>query len=199
MIKDGYKPFLLFIDYGQKHYAAEKHASLKCAKIIGIEPNYISEANLTSFFNGSRDNLLRSIVQQNEKIDSVHYSFVQGRNAAMLLRAAMTASQIDACTIAIGCNETDVKSGFPDCSLNFLDVMQKVIAASFVEHISILSPCASMTKEDVVAYLKLTLDDKFHHIIRESWSCYEGGLQPCGKCGACSVRYNALKALNCSR
>ena len=54
--------------------------------------------------------------------------------------------------------------------------------------VKIVAPLLMMNKAEVV---KLGL--KLHAPYELTWSCYEGGEKPCGKCGTCIDRMKAFE------
>jgi 7-cyano-7-deazaguanine synthase len=181
------------MDYGQKHYVAEKRASILTSKLLDIPPTDLHNVGLTAFFNESKDWLLSEQAQRDMRIGRHHFSFVQGRNAAMILRAAMFASVRGINKVVIGANENDVIGGFPDCSLPFLEAMQVVLSTSFRDPIQLVAPCRGMMKTQTIAYI-LKIGARGEQLLENSWSCYEGKTTPCGSCGSCVVRQNAIQA-----
>jgi 7-cyano-7-deazaguanine synthase len=58
------------------------------------------------------------------------------------------------------------------------------------EPISIFAPFLRISKIDI-ARLGKHLQVPFE----ETWTCYEGGDEPCGKCGSCIERQEALDSI----
>ena len=68
--------------------------------------------------------------------------------------------------------------------------MIQAVSASSDRHVSMRAPFMDIDKTGILRRgLSLGLD------YTNTWSCYEGGDHPCGKCGACQERAEAF-ALN---
>lgn len=111
---------------------------------------------------------------------------VPNRNAVLISLAVNLAAKAGATTVAIGCNKDD-QERFPDCRPDFIEAMQNATwSASYC--ISIKAPYSDLTKKQVLE--KAT---GFDINLRETWSCYRGGVDPCGICLACLKIKEALR------
>lgn len=80
-------------------------------------------------------------------------------------------------------------SAYPDCSKVFNDAMNTAIYEGSGHKIKILAPFVEWNKKQVVAEgVKLGVPYEM------TWSCYEGGDEPCGECGTCRDRREAFLA-----
>ena len=78
---------------------------------------------------------------------------------------------------------------YPDCSPIFNKAMNDAIYEGSGHQLHIEAPFVNKTKADIVALgLKLGVPYAL------TWSCYEGGEKPCGKCGTCIDRAAAFAA-----
>ena len=76
----------------------------------------------------------------------------------------------------------------PDCSVDFVNAMNQAIYLGSGNQLTIEAPFVSLTKADVVKKgLELGVPYEL------TWSCYEGGEKPCGKCGTCIDRQRAFE------
>ena len=79
-------------------------------------------------------------------------------------------------------------SAYPDCSSAFNNAINEAIYLGSGKQIKIVAPFIASTKDQVVKEgLKLNVPYKY------TWSCYEGGEKPCGKCGTCIDRARAFE------
>ena len=78
----------------------------------------------------------------------------------------------------------------PDCSKEFEDAMNEAIYQGSGKQLHLEAPFIGWTKAEIV---KKGLELKVPYEL--TWSCYEGGEKPCGKCGTCQDRAKAF-ALN---
>ena len=101
------------------------------------------------------------------------------------------AEAIDAGTIHLGINAVDY-SGYPDCRPEYLEAFQRLAdlatKAGLEGHgARLVAPLLKMTKEDIV-HEALNVGVP----IEVTWSCYQGGKEPCGVCDSCRIRDAAL-------
>ncbi len=186
----------LSISYGQKH-AKEIEASIRVAEYYGVEHLFL---DLAKIFQYSDCSLLthsdqeipeESYASQLEKTDGRPVStYVPFRNGLFLSSAASIALSKECGVIYYGAHADDAAgSAYPDCSEAFNDAMNQAVWLGSGEQLKIEAPFVRMTKADVVALgLKLGVPYEL------TWSCYEGGEEPCGKCGTCIDRAAAFEA-----
>jgi len=113
---------------------------------------------------------------------------VPNRNMVFLALAVNVAVVARADTITVAANKDD-EEVFPDCRATFVARLNEAVRAAGYD-IEVCGPYLDRTKAWIVAHgqeLGVRLD--------ETWSCYRGGLRPCGKCLACVKRREALEAL----
>ena len=67
--------------------------------------------------------------------------------------------------------------------------MKQAIYTGSGNQLTIEAPFVNRTKAEVVA-----IGLKLHVPYELTWSCYEGGERPCGKCGTCIDRNRAFEA-----
>ena len=85
----------------------------------------------------------------------------------------------------------DDSAGFayPDCSPVFNQAMNEAIWEGSGHQLKIEAPFVNVSKAEVVR-IGLELGVPYEL----TWSCYEGGEKPCGKCGTCIDREAAFQA-----
>ena len=186
----------LAITYGQKH-SKEIESARKVAAWYGIE---LKELDLTKIFADSNCSLLQhsdeeipeeSYAQQIEKTDGKPVStYVPFRNGLFLSCAASIALSLDCNVIYYGAHSDDAaENAYPDCSQAFQDAMNAAIYEGSGRQCKIIAPFVGLTKADVVRKgLELGVPYEL------TWSCYEGGEHPCGKCATCIDRQKAFEA-----
>lgn len=108
------------------------------------------------------------------------------RNPVMLAVAVNMAHSMGFETVAIGCNHDD-QQNFPDCRPTVLFGLNSVIALSQL-NVHIEAPFIEKLKWEIGA-----LGQELGVNMDETWSCYAGGTEPCGKCMACQKREAALR------
>ena len=189
----------LSISYGQKH-DKEIEAAKKVASFYGVEQLFL---DLSLIFQYSDCSLLK---QSKEAIPEESYevqiqktkgekpvsTYVPFRNGLFLSSAASIALSKNCGLIYYGAHADDAAGfAYPDCSEVFNDAMNKAIYEGSGHQLKIEAPFVRMNKAEVVRLgLELGVPYKL------TWSCYEGGEKPCGKCGTCIDRARAFAANN---
>lgn len=187
----------LSISYGQKHNKEIK-AATDVAAYYNIEQIFL---DLSKIFQYSNCSLLQ---QSTEKIPEKSYAeqikqtggekpvstYVPFRNGLFLSSAASIALSKECDVIYYGVHADDAAGfAYPDCSAAFNDAMNAAIWEGSGHQIKIEAPFVNIPKSAVV---KIGLSLKVPYQL--TWSCYEGGDKPCGKCGTCIDRAAAFAA-----
>ena len=187
----------LSIWYGQKH-----KKELDSAKAIADYykvPHY--ELDLTQVMSYSNSSLLssssksidhRSYGEQIAESGSVS-TYVPFRNGLILSMAASMALSLypdDEVAIYIGAHADDTAgNAYPDCRPDFNHHMNEAIYIGSYNKVHLVAPLNTMNKTKVVQE-GLRLQVPYHL----TWSCYEGGHEPCHTCGTCRDREQAFLA-----
>ena len=185
----------LSVSYGQKHIK-EIEAAAAITKYYGTER---IELDLSLIFQYSDCSLLKNSEQNiphesySEQLKKTNGStvstYVPFRNGLFLAPAASIALSKKCGIIYYGAHADDsAGNAYPDCSEAFNNAMNTAIYEGSGRRLEISAPFVGMSKAEVVK-LGLSLDVPFEL----TWSCYEGGDRPCGKCGTCIDRAKAFK------
>lgn len=187
----------LSVSYSQKH-DKELQAAKAVAQYYGVEQLFL---DLGLIFQYSNCSLLQ---QSTEEIPEESYAqqiqktggmvpvstYVPFRNGLFLSAAASIALSKNCSVIYYGAHADDAAgAAYPDCSPVFNDAMNQAIYEGSGRQLHIEAPFVGKTKADIVA-IGLALHVPYHL----TWSCYEGGEKPCGKCGTCIDRAAAFAA-----
>lgn len=184
----------LSIAYGQKH-EKEIEASRKIADYYKVEHLYLDLAEIfqysdCSLLSHSDQEIPReAYASQLEKTDGKPVStYVPFRNGLFLSSAASIALSKGCSVIYYGTHSDDAAgNAYPDCSDAFNQAMGQAIYLGSGNQLTIEAPFVNWTKADVVKKgLELAVPYEL------TWSCYEGGEKPCGKCGTCIDRAEAF-------
>lgn len=137
-----------------------------------------------------------SYVQQiSESSNGQLSTYVPFRNGLMLSCAASVAMSLypeDEVELYLGAHADDAAgNAYPDCSVSFIFRMAGALNEGTYHKITLYTPFMDMTKSDVVR-TGTKLDVPYHL----TWSCYQGGDKPCGKCGTCRDRLKAFRSNN---
>ena len=187
------------IFYGQKH-KKELECARKISTFYGIE-HY--EFDLSSIMQYSKCSLLSyssseiahsTYEEQVKKDDSGKVAtYVPFRNGLMLSVCASLAQSIfedDETDILIGAHEDDaIVNAYADCSVEFIDTISKSITIGTYGKVKVVAPFYKTNKAAIVKK-GLELGTPYEM----TWSCYEGGEKPCGKCATCIDRQKAFAA-----
>lgn len=180
----GFEPLALSFDYGQRHkrelYAAEAVAYE--AKI----PHYILKIPaLGELGHSSQTDLCIPVPEGHYTDENMKITVVPNRNMILLAFAAAYAMANDAKLIGIA-NHAGDHAIYPDCRPDFVLGMQTILQETW--GISLKAPFTHHTKSDIVLTGQ-PLMVPFHL----TFSCYNGQIKHCGKCGTCVERKEAFK------
>ena len=186
----------LTVSYGQKH-DKEVRAAKTVAEWYGVEQLFL---DLSLIFRYSNCSLLKqsteeipeeSYAEQMEHGDGKPVStYVPFRNGLFLSSAASIALSRDCGVIFYGAHADDAAgAAYPDCTPEFNRAIGEAIFEGSGKQLQIEAPFVRMTKAEIV---KTGLELGVPYEL--TWSCYEGGETPCGKCGTCIDRAKAFAA-----
>lgn len=187
----------LSISYGQKH-SKEIEAAKAVARHYGVEQLFLDLGPIFQYSNCSllqqstEDIPEESYAEQIEKTggETPVSTYVPFRNGLFLSAAASIALSRDCEVIYYGAHADDAAGfAYPDCSPVFNNAMNTAIYEGSGHQLRIEAPFVNKNKSDIVA-LGLRLNVPYEL----TWSCYEGGNKPCGKCGTCIDRAAAFAA-----
>lgn len=178
----------LVFDYGQRH-GRERRSARALARGVDVP---IQEIKIRLPWGGS------SLLNPREKLPHhraqnigrgpIPSTYVPARNTLFLSYALSWADTVGAQHIVIGANALDY-SGYPDCRPRFLKAMEQVgawgtrLGAEKKRPPRIWAPLLRLSKSGIIR-LGLRLSVPYE----KTWSCYQGGSQPCGRCDLCQLR-----------
>lgn len=187
--------------YGQKHQK-ELEAARKLAEYYNIKHYEIDLSVVFQYSNCSLLSHSTEEVPEGDYADQIGRAdngmvatYVPFRNGMFLSTAASLAASLfpeDEVVIYIGAHADDAAgNAYADCSQAFIDSMDDAINIGTYQLVTIKAPFAGCNKAQVVAKgLELGVPYQY------TWSCYNGGDKPCGKCGTCIDRAKAFSANN---
>jgi 7-cyano-7-deazaguanine synthase len=188
-LQDGYRCTALSFRYGQRH-TVELERAAQIARHFGAEHRVI-DINIGSFGGSALTDERMEVPTDGTEDGVIPPTYVPGRNTVFIAVGLSLAEAIDAERIYLGINAVDY-SGYPDCRPEYLAAFQTLAdlatKAGLEGHGARLhAPLVSMTKTDIVnTALDLGVP------IELTWSCYQGGEEPCGVCDSCRIRDRAL-------
>ncbi len=178
------------MDYGQRHLKELEYARL-CAESLGAEFDVVDISGIGRLLKGSAliDDV--PVPHGHYAAPNMAVTVVPNRNAIMLSIAYGVAVAEGAELVAI-CVHAGDHFVYPDCRPAFIqafDAMQREAVEGFGdESLRLYAPFVDWTKADIVsAGVRLGVP------YADTWSCYEGGMVHCSKCGTCVERIEAFK------
>jgi len=209
MLDKGFTPHMLSFNYGQRHKKELDFAKRTAAR-LGLRHDIVDLSSITRLISNSAltsapDDILEpesydiEVPDGHYAEDNMKATVVPNRNMIMLSIAAGVAVNNSYKVVATGVHGGD-HFIYPDCRPRFINAANAAISlgnAGFGafpevaenEHLAevMFTPFLYKTKADI-AYRALELDVPLH----ETWSCYKGGDNHCGKCGTCVERLEAI-------
>lgn len=192
-IADGYDLIALSFNYGQRHQR-ELEAAKAVAQHFAIADHHFIDVNLAQWGASSLTDLAQPLPQngpQNDIRAGIPSTYVPGRNTVFIALALALAEAKGAEAIYLGINAVDY-SGYPDCRPEYLAAFQQLAQLSSKAGLEghapkLIAPLVMDSKVDIVRRaIALGVP------IEQTWSCYQGGVVPCGRCDSCRIRDRAL-------
>ena len=189
----GYELIAVHFNYGQRTQERELKAFRDICEKLNVLNKY--EIDIPFFTQIGASALTdRTIDVPTSGIEKgiVPITYVPFRNGIFLSIASAIAEKEEASAIYIGVVEED-SSGYPDCSDNFIQDMNKAINEGTKEDtkIRIITPLVHLSKTQIVEEsIKLNVP------LNLTWSCYKEEIEACGVCDSCRLRLNGFKNAN---
>jgi 7-cyano-7-deazaguanine synthase len=187
LVKSGFNVKALSVDYGQRHKKELQHAKTLCKK-LDVKHHIADISAINPLLAGS------SLTSANIKVAEGHYkdesmksTVVPNRNMIFLSIAIAWAISTGADSVSFAAHKGD-HAIYKDCRVNFLKAMNRAMQTSGADSVSLYTPFSLLTKTTIVKLGNL-LDVPFE----QTWSCYNGGKNHCGRCGTCVERKEAFK------
>ena len=184
------------IFYGQRH-ARELESARKVADFYKVSHYEFDAAAIMKFsnsalLNSSTENLEKNSYGEQVKKNPRIATYVPFRNGLMISMAASFADGLfsgEDTEIFVGVHQDDAAvNAYADCSEKFISAIGEAVNVGTYGKIKVVAPFVGKTKADVV---KIGLDLKVPYEL--TWSCYERGEVPCGKCATCIDRAKAFE------
>ena len=178
--------------YGSNHNDREIHfARLHCER-LGIPHMVVRLPFIKDFFRSSLLEGADAIPEGNYDEQNMRSTVVPFRNGIMLSVAAGMAENNKLQYIMLA-NHAGDHAIYPDCRPAFVEAMDRAVEAGTWNGVRLLTPYTHISKTDIVRRgLRLGIN------YDETWSCYRGGEKPCGVCGTCREREQAIKEALCT-
>lgn len=188
---EGFQPFTLSFDYGQRH-RIELERAAAIAEIFEAADHRVVKVDLAQFGGSAltADIDVPAGRSAEEMAAGIPITYVPARNTIFLSYALAFAEVTGAHDIFLGVNAIDY-SGYPDCRPEYIrafEAMANLATKAGVEgaeRLTIHAPLLHMTKAEIIKKgLELGVDYGLTH------SCYnpKPGGRPCGVCDSCQLR-----------
>lgn len=186
-IQDGYEVYALSFDYGQRHAKELEYAANVCEK-LNIPHKVVDITSINQLLGGSSLTDDIDIPEGHYEEESMKSTVVPNRNMILLSLAIGYAVSLEAEAVYYGAHSGD-HAIYPDCRPEFVEKMNEVSLLANYEPVRVHSPYLKVDKAAILADgLAMGLD------YSQTWTCYNGRAQACGKCGACDERLAAFAA-----
>ena len=189
-IEAGHRVIGLSFDYGQRH-RRELDAAREVASALGVLEHHTIAVNLAAWGGSSLTDDSQAIPSGGVETGVVPSTYVPGRNTVFIALGLSLAEARGAERLVLGVNAVDY-SGYPDCRPDYLDAFQSLAdlaskAGREGRGARLWAPLVAWSKTRIVQEaLRLGVP------IAATWSCYSGGVAPCGVCDSCRIRDAAL-------
>ncbi|HEV3300819.1 MAG TPA: 7-cyano-7-deazaguanine synthase QueC [Planctomycetaceae bacterium] len=189
--REGYEPYALSFDYGQRHLF-ELEAARRVALAAHVRQHIVLSLDLRTFGGSAltADLAVPKDRAEAEMADGIPVTYVPARNTIFLSLALGWAESLGVSDLFIGVNVLDY-GGYPDCRPEYLSAFERMAnlgTKAGVEGKStwrIHAPLIQMTKAEIIRTgTVLGVDYSLTH------SCYDPDSEgrPCGRCDSCRLR-----------
>ncbi len=190
-IVQGFSPYALSVDYGQRH-RVELDQAVKIALHLGVVEHRTVKLDLRAIGGSALTDSIE--VPKERTADQMNHgipiTYVPARNTILLGIALGYAETVGAFDIFIGANVLDY-SGYPDCRPEFLEAFARLAnlatkaGVEGLGEFKVHAPLLKMTKADIIREgTRLGVDYSL------TLSCYDPDEEgrACGNCDSCQLR-----------
>lgn len=186
LLSEGNQIKAISFDYGQRHKLELEQAKETCNK-LNIDHKVVDISFLKELISNSALTSEIEVPEGHYEDENMKLTVVPNRNMIMASIAIGYAVNEDFDAIAIGVHSGD-HAIYPDCRPDFIDKLNSISLIANFKPIQILAPFLNVDKGDIAIIGKeLGVD------YSKTLTCYNGGYEPCGKCGACVERKEAFE------
>lgn len=185
LYRGGDRILCLSFDYGQRH-KKELDCACKICKLLKVPHRVVNIKNLKSLMAGSALTSKIAVPRGHYEDKNMKATVVPNRNMIFLTLAIAQAVSLKYDRVAIAVHAGD-HAIYPDCRPEFIRKMGAVSGIANYRAVKIYTPFLKMTKRQIAR-----LGQKLGVDYSKTWTCYAGRARPCGECGACIERAEAL-------
>lgn len=190
LIDEGHEVKALSINYQQKHSKELGFAKSICEH-VGIEHRLVELQGLSAVLNNNALTNSEIDVPTGEYQEgTIQVTTVPNRNMIFLAVAIGWAADLKFNGVAFGAHAGE-HTNYPDCKRPFAEAMNAAALVCDWSPIEVRAPFIDWNKGQIVKR-GLELGVPFE----KTWSCYNGGENPCGECSTCVDRRLAFEQCN---
>ena len=178
---------LLSFNYGQRH-TTELDYARRCAQALAVRHDVVDISQFGRMLSGSALTDDIAVPEGHYAEGSMRVTIVPNRNAIMLAMAfgVAASNECDAVAVAVHGGDHFI---YPDCRPDFINSFAAMQAHALegARDVQLLAPFLNVDKAEIVrrgAAINVPFVD--------TWSCYQGGKEHCGRCGTCVERREAF-------
>ncbi len=191
---EGFTPYCLSFDYGQRH-KAELQAAARVAAALGAKEHRVVRLDIGQFGGSALTDSSIAVPVEGVQAGGIPVTYVPARNTVMLSFALAWAEVLGAKDIFVGVNAVDY-SGYPDCRPEFIaafERMANLATKAGVEgaELHVHAPLIDLSKAQIVQRgAALGVDYGI------TVSCYQADDEgrACGVCDSCRLRAEGFRA-----
>ena len=188
----------LTIDYGQRAAQREISASRSLCDYYGVPHQVVACPWLSPLGKSALTHAELELPKLGaHELDDLRITassasavWVPNRNGVLMNIAAAHAESLGAVRIVVGFNREEAAT-FPDNTGEFLGAMTVSLKFSTANHVQAFSYTTELNKREIVGKLMELSTPAFP--FERVWSCYLGGVAPCGQCESCQRLTRALR------
>ena len=187
VLREGYEVHALSFDYGQRHKKELDFAKAVC-DLLRISHKIIDISAINPLLQGSSLTSDTAVPEGEYSAGNMRSTLVPNRNMILLSLATGYAISLGANTVFYGAHHDD-SAVYPDCRPEFVHAINQVTGIADWNPVEIIAPYLHASKADILRDgLAMGLD------YSQTWTCYNGREQACGRCGACLSRIKAFES-----
>ena len=192
---EGFEPYALSFDYGQRH-SVEVEAAKRVSASLGAREHRVAAIDLRVFGGSALTDEIAVPKDRDANLaEDIPITYIPARNTIFLSYALAWSEVLGAADIFIGANAVDY-SGYPDCRPVFIEAFEKLAGVATKAGVEgarfrIHAPLISMSKADIIRKgAELGVDFSLTH------SCYDPGADglACGACDSCRIRLEGFRS-----
>lgn len=182
----------LTVAYGQRH-VREIRSARALARHYRVATHVVARLPVAELLPSALTRRGQSIPKRGVRPGAIPSTYVPARNTILLALALGFAEGRGAERIYLGANAIDY-SGYPDCRPEYLRAFERLARLATKAGVEggvrfrVEAPLLRRSKAEIVR-----LGERLGVPWRLTWSCYEGGAVPCGRCDSCRLRAKGFR------